>query len=140
MIPMKNKTNDVVAISSEALKEFQEATPKIIAETVSRSLKCKEDISQHGGDAEKIITSGIEFTSKMLESAMVMGEIPLLEDELSWAKDRLSHDGVEMEHVLKRFKIYKDVINEILSKESAIEVNHFINWMINHQTKIMQRK
>lgn len=130
---------DLPAISPEALESFRENSQLIIKETVRRSLKREEEVSQHGDKAEKLITSGLEFTTKMLEAAMSMGEIPLLEDELTWAKDRLPHDGVEMEHVLTRFKIYRDLVGEKLPPEYATEVTGFIDWMIAHQKEIINQ-
>lgn len=130
---------DLPAISTEALESFRENSQLIIKETVHRSLKREKEVSQHGDQAEKLITSGLEFTTKMLEAAMSMGEIPLLEDELTWAKDRLPHDGVEMEHILSRFKIYRDVVGEKLPPEYATEVIGFIDWMIAHQKEIIDQ-
>lgn len=60
-------------------------------------MKNKNDIVQHGDEAEKLLKIGMEYITKMLESAMSLGEISLLKDQLSWACDRLPHDGVEME-------------------------------------------
>jgi hypothetical protein len=128
------------AISPEALASFKEKSPLIIKETVKRSLKRDKEVAHHGDQAEKLITSGLEFTTRMLEAAMGMGEISLLEDELSWAQDRLPHDGVEMEHVLSRFKIYRDVVKDTLPPEYAAEVNGFIEWMIVHQKEIIDEK
>jgi hypothetical protein len=136
---MVNK-KDLPAISPEALESFRDNSPAIIKETVARSLKREEEVSQHGDQAEKLITSGLEFTTKMLEAAMSMGELPLLEDELTWAKDRLPHDGVEMEHLLTRFKIYRDVVKENLPPEYADEITDFIDWMITYQKEIIRQK
>jgi hypothetical protein len=141
-VKMVNKVDlgaELPAISVEALESFRENSQLIIKETVRRSLKREEEVSQHGDQAEKLITSGLEFTTKMLEAAMSMGEIPLLEDELTWAKDRLPHDGVEMEHVLTRFKIYRDLVGEKLPPEYATEVTGFIDWMIAHQKEIIDQ-
>jgi hypothetical protein len=63
-------------------------------------------------------------------------ELPFLEDELLWAKDRLPYDGVMMKHILSRFKIYHDVVNEIIPVKYTNEVNYFIDWMITRQNEL----
>lgn len=129
---------DLKAVSSETIAVFQRSSQKIINQVVELSLEREDDVVQHGEKAEEIIKAGIEFTTKMLESAMAMGEVLLLEDELQWAKDRLPHDKVNMEHVLERFKIYRDVVDELLPEDNAIEVNSYLNWMIQRQKEIIE--
>lgn len=94
-------------------------------------------MEHHGEKATELLTTGLEFTTKMLEVALSMGEVALLEDELKWAQDRLPHDGVQMEHVLNRFKIYRQVINETLPSGYANEINTFIDWMISYLQDLM---
>lgn len=129
--------NKLAPISPEALESFQENRNIIIKETVSRSLKRDHEVDHHGEKAPELLTTGLEFTTKMLEAAMSMGEVALLEDELKWAQDRLPHDGVQMEHVLNRFKIYREVINETLPSGYANEINTFIDWMISYLQDLM---
>ncbi len=140
MSPNEDLPEDLLAISPEALESFRENSQLIIKETVVRSLKREKEVSQHGDQAEKLIASELDFTTRMLDTAMSMGEIPLLDDELSWANDRLPHDGVEMEHILSRFKIYRDVVKETLAPEYADEVIGFIDWLIVHQKEIVEKK
>jgi hypothetical protein len=128
--------NNVSSISPEALESFRKLSDNIIKETVSRSLENKDEVSNHGDQAERILTIGLEFTTKVLDAAMSVGELPFLEDELLWAKDRLPHDGVMMEHILSRFKIYRDVVNEMIPVKYANEVNYFIDWMIARQNEL----
>ncbi len=130
--------NELPPISPEALSSFQENSTTLIKETVSRSLKHYHEVEHHGENAPQILTTGLEFTTKMLEAAMSMGEVSLLEDELKWAKDRLPHDGVKMEQVLHRFKIYRDVIQETLPSEYATEITAFMDWMINYQQAMIE--
>lgn len=131
--------NKLPPISPEALESFQENRDTLIKETVSRSLKRDHEVEHHGEKAPQLLTTGLEFTTKMMEAAMSMGEVVLLEDELKWAQDRLPHDGVQMEHVLNRFKIYRDVVNETLPSEYANEITTFIDWMINYQQALMKQ-
>ncbi|AUB59743.1 MAG: hypothetical protein KO318_03290 [Methanobacterium sp.] len=130
--------NELPPISPEALSSFQENSASLIKETVSRSLKRDHEVVHHGEKAPELLTTGLEFTTKMLEAAMSMGEVALLEDELKWAKERLPHDGVKMEHVLHRFKIYRDVVQEILPSEYATEITAFMDWMINYQQAMIE--
>lgn len=125
------------AIPPETLSAFQDKAPEIIKESVQRSLKNKNDIVQHGDEAEKLLKIGMEYITKMLESAMSVGEIFLLKDQLSWAFDRLPHDGVEMEHLLSRFNIYRDVVDEKLPKKHSHEINRYLDWMIDYQKELI---
>lgn len=131
--------DELPPISPGALESFQENRDIIIKETVSRSLKRDHEVEHHGENAPQLLTTGLEFTTKMLEAAISMGEVALLEDELKWAQDRLPHDGVQMEHVLIRFKIYRDVVNETLPSGYANEITTFIDWMINYQQALMEQ-
>ncbi len=127
-------------ISPGALVSFQDNSDTIIKETVSRSLKRDHEVEHHGENAQELLTTGMEFTTKMLEAAMSLGEIALLEDELLWAQDRLPNDGVQMEHVLNRFKIFGDVIKETMPSEYVNEIMAFIDWMINYQQALMEEE
>ncbi|MGB9201863.1 hypothetical protein, partial [Methanobacterium sp.] len=124
--------------SKEAMVAFNEASPKIIKETVICSLEREDEVVQYGNDAQNILTTGLKFTTQMLESAMYIGEIPILEDQLLWAKDKLPADGVEMEHILVRLRIYREIIIEILSNEHANEIIPFVDWMIERQNELIQ--
>jgi hypothetical protein len=76
----------------------------------------------------------------MLDTAMTTGEIALLEDQLTWAMDRLPHEGVKPECTLHRLQIYVDVVQEILPDHQAEEINQFIKWMIQRQQELMNQK
>jgi len=125
------------SISVEALSAFRKASSVIIQETVARSLERKDELIQHGENSENLLTAGLEFTTRMLDAAMATGEIPLLEDELTWARERLPHEGVAPQHVLSRLRIYRDVVNEILAPEYAREVTQFLDWMISRQQDLI---
>lgn len=134
---MNNLSKSFNAISKDALNAFISAGPYIIKETVKRSMERKDEVNQHGEDAEQILTTGMEFTTRMLETAMSLGEISILEDELSWARDRLPHDNVALEHILERFQIYQEVLNEQIEPEYCQEINPFLDWMITRQKQII---
>ncbi len=117
------------SVSRTALEAFRRDTSRIIAETSSRALARTEEVVHHGADASRLITSGIEFTVRMLDAAMAAGEGALLEDELRWALDRLPHDGVSAEHNLSRFALLREVVKERQSPNGASEVAAVIEWM-----------
>jgi ferric-dicitrate binding protein FerR (iron transport regulator) len=126
-----------VRVSDEALASFRAASAEIIKETVSRSMARQDEVTQHGAQAQQLLTAGLEFTTRMLDAAMATGEIPMLEDELSWARDRLPHDGVAPEHVLSRLTIYRDVVSTLLPAHLAGEVTGYIDWMIARQRQLL---
>ena len=117
------------SVSQEAIGAFRSETFRILEQTVSRSLARKEQVVQHGAEAPRLITSGIEFTVRMLDAAIAAGESALLEDELQWALDRLPHDGVSLEHMLSRFALLREVVKERLPVAPAAEVGAAIEWM-----------
>lgn len=136
----KSDKNDLTPISTEALISFKEHIPEIIKETVNRSLKREEEVAHHGEKGREVLTSGIGFLTRNLEAAMSMGEVAFLEDQLIWAQDRLPHDGVESEHLLSRFKIYREVILKTLTPAHAAEITGYIDWMISFQQGLIERR
>lgn len=127
-------------VSTQTLKEFENKKVEIINEVVNQSMRYDDEISHHGDNAHRLITSGVKFTTKMLEAAMATGEISLLEDQLTWAMDRLPYDGVKPEHILHRFIIYKEVIKDRVPKCHADEINQFITWMIKRQEEFINQE
>jgi hypothetical protein len=119
------------------LAAYRAATPTIIEETVARAVTRRHEVAHHGDRAAALIRTGMEFTTRMMGTAMAMGETSLLEDQLTWARDRLPHDGVEREHILSRFQIFRDVVQETLEPEHAAEVVPFIEWMMARQADIV---
>ena len=132
-----SNSDAIPAISPQAIDAFRTASPTLIKETVARSLARTDEVAHHGEDAERLLTAGMEFTVRMLEAAMLTGEIPLLEDELAWAKDRLPHDGVSPEHILSRFKIFREVIISTLPDPYTAEITPFLDWMMARQQEII---
>ena len=117
------------SVSQAALEAFRGESSRIIAETASRALGRKEDVAQHGAEAPRLITSGIEFTVRMLDAAMAAGESAVLEDGLRWSMDRLPHDGVSTEQVLSRFALLRGDVKECMPPAPAAEVIAVILWM-----------
>jgi hypothetical protein len=121
--------NDLPAISKEGLAAFRAAAPAIVRETAAQALSYTADVAQHGEQAASIITAGLEFTIRMLDSAMAVGATLLLEDELVWAKVRLPHDGVSMQQVAKRLKLMRQICLAKLPSSYGSEVVRYIDWM-----------
>ena len=132
--------HNIPEVSKKALDSFRKFSPDIIKKVVDLSMLRKDEISQHGDKAYQILTAGIDMTTKMLDNAMSVHEPELLAEQLKWAKVRLPVDNVKPEHIYSRFKIYIDVINQILPADYASEVNNFVNWMLVRQKEIMDIK
>ena len=116
-------------VRPETLQLFNQHKQDIIRKVVNISLQRQEEVTHHGIKAKQVITSGINFTTKMLESAIMTEDVSLLHDQIIWAMDRLPHDGVRPEFILNRFNIYADVVNEILPEDNSFEINQYIYWM-----------
>jgi hypothetical protein len=117
-----------LSVSQAALDAFRAESPRIIAETASRALARTEEVAHHGAEASRLITSGIEFTVRMLDAAMAADESALLEDELRWSLDRLPHDGVSTEHVLSRLALLREIVKGRMTPALAAEIAEVIEW------------
>lgn len=131
-------TDLLPSVSSEAMRAFKASRQAIIDEVVERSMARKDEVAHHGAQARVTLVAGLTFTTDMLETAMGFGEPELLDNQLRWAIDRLPHDGVMPEHVLNRFKIYAQVVTEMLPQSHADEINAFLSWMIERQEQLME--
>lgn len=127
-------------VSAAAMAAFSSERALIIQDVVERSLGRADEVSHHGEEAERRVSSGISFTTQMLEAAMSVGDVALLEDQLKWAGDRLPHDGVVMANVVSRFRIYIDVVEERLSELHAAEILPYLRWMIDRQSEMMKQE
>jgi hypothetical protein len=129
----KNRANNpadaVNPVSAEVLEAFRKQNRVIIERSVEAAMQHTEEVAQHGDDAVRLLTSGMQFTLKMLESAMSFGELSILDDEIKWALDRLPHDGVLPEHLISRFEILKLEIHEVLGPEYASQIVPYLDWM-----------
>lgn len=77
------------------------------------------EAAPYGDQAERILSAGLEFAPRMLETAMQPHEPRLLDQQLDWAYERLPHDGVVPEHILSRFQIYAEVVGALLPAPHA---------------------
>ncbi len=127
-------------VNADTLAAFREKQETIIRQVAERSLARQQEVAHHGDEAEQRITSGLVFTSRMLDAAMAVGELSLLEDQLTWAMDRLPHDGVVPEHVLHRLRIYREVVRETLAERHASEIESYLTWMIARQEELLQER
>jgi hypothetical protein len=88
--------NQLKTVSEQAMENFYNQQEDIIEESVRLSMSFHEEIEPHGEKAKQIITSGYEFTLKMLAAAMEKGDSQLLDDQAIWAVRRLTHDDVSI--------------------------------------------
>lgn len=130
-------TVELKPVSPAALAAYRKHKTRIVENVVARALEQPAEVAQHGDDAERIVTAGIEFTAQVLESVMQVGDPALLDYQLSWAQDRLPHDGVSPAFVLSRFRNFADSVAQTLAPEHAQEVNQWVNWLINRQQALV---
>ncbi len=128
---------NIAPVSPITLQAFQAKRAEITRQVVARALAQQDEVAQHGGEAERIMMSGIEFTSQMLEAALQFNDTATLGYQLEWANDRLPHDGVAAAHLLHRFQMYADVVADLLPADQAAEVNQYLAWMIARQRELM---
>ena len=117
-------------VSHQALQSFRQHQGRIIETTVRRVMEDPEHIAHHGDQAEELVRSGLQFTTRMLDAALAAGESTLMEQQLQWAQSRLPHDGVSPEEMLQNLQTYRDVIQETLDAAHADEIAGAVDWMI----------
>ncbi len=133
----REDTSKPAPVPPRALDAFSSKRHRIVQRVVERSLARTEEVAHHGDDAERLITAGIEFTTKMLLAAMEMNEPSLLEHQLEWAKDRLPHDGVEPKYLLNRLSIYGEVVEQLLEPAHVEQIGAYVEWLIERGNAIM---
>jgi hypothetical protein len=131
-----SKDIDAAAVSPDALSAFRNGTEHIIRESLTRSLAFSEEAVGHGDRVDHIITKGMTFTCRMLDTAIATGERGILDDQIIWAHKRLTHDGVRPAHIRHRFQILLDVIQELLPQQYAEEIIPYIEGMIQCQEEV----
>jgi len=109
-------------ISKEAQKEFKQNKQRIIDSLVERLLAEPGAFDHLGEQAENTLRAGFEFTSSSLEACMQINDMSLLANQLSWAKDRLPHDGISMDRMQKNIQEYCRVISEVIPQPYAVEI------------------
>jgi hypothetical protein len=127
-------------VSAEALAAFREKQETITEQVAERSLAREQEVAHHGEDAERLIKSGLTFTTRMLDAAMAVGEVSLLEDQMTWAMERLPHDGVVPAHILNRLRIYRRVVRETLPERHASEIEPYLTWMIARMDELLEER
>jgi len=120
----------LVPVSENAMNAYKNALPAITTKAVKKSMQNKDETEQHGKDAENLLKSGFDFTAQMLESVMQVGDVALLEDQLLWAQSHLVHEKVMPVHILHRFQIYAQVVQEEMDEKYSDEIMPYLNWMI----------
>jgi len=124
-------------ISAEALASFRKHTPDLIRRIVELSMRRTDDIAAHGEAAERLVTAGLGWTFKMLDTAMEIGEAAILEQQLDWAKTRLAYDKVEAAHIHNRLEISIAVITDMLDAPYSAEIIPYLELMLAYQKKLM---
>ena len=122
---------------TEALAAFRQQHAQIVRRVVGRLLAEPGRFAHLGERAEKILTAGIEFTTRDLETAMQVEAPVLLDEQLDWAHDRLPHDGIDPQRLLENLQIYAEVVAEVLPPAHAEQVNQYVQGMIAKQRKLL---
>ena len=123
--------------SAEALAAFRSAADVITQDTVRRALAYPDEVAQHGEEAPRLLSQGLFFVTKGLETALAFHTVELLADQMRWAMDRLPHHDVEANQVLHRLHLYKESVADHLSAAHAAEVNAYVDWMIDYQRRLL---
>ncbi len=131
---------DLKPVSEETMNHFYAQQEGIIQESVRRSMSFLDEIEPHGENAKQVITSGYEFTLKMLAAAMETGELQLLDDQAAWAVQRLPHDNVSMPNLIKRLERLVNVISSKLNDGDSKEINLYVDYLIFKIKELSKRK
>lgn len=140
-VPATTMAPDVplLPIASATLDAFRAARNQIIRLAVTLSLTYPAEVVHFDAHATRILTAGFKFMTRMLETAMLLQNTALLEEQLVWANTRQPHDGVPPEHLLHRFQIYATAIKDVLPAPYAAEVLPYVAWLIAHQRQFVER-
>ncbi len=132
-------TRPQLATSEETIAIFRKARLWIINASVERSLEHSHELTRLGDQPEQVLMGGFEFMSRMLETAMLLQNTALLDEQLIWGNQRQPHDGVDPAHILHRFKLYAEVVDEILPSPHARVVNQYVSWLITRQQELVDQ-
>lgn len=117
-------------IRSETLVELEARRDHIIRSATERVLATTSGTGGRPAVDADTVSAGMNFTTQMLVNAMAVQEPAILEDQLSWARRRLPHDGVSDRMLLANLRIYAEVVGELLDPQSAGEVCGYVDRMI----------
>jgi hypothetical protein len=120
-------------VPAEAQAAFKKNHAKIIAGAVARLLAEPGQFDHLGGEAESTLTAGFEFTASTLEACLLINDASLLVDQLRWSKDRLPHDGINLERMAKNLQVYCEVISELLPGSYSAGIVSLIQQMMSAQ-------
>jgi hypothetical protein len=124
-------------VSSQALAAFKKQHLQIVLAVTGRILAEPGAFDHLGDRAEKTIMAGVEFATMDLETVLLLGEPALLDQQILWAHDRLSHDGISPRQMLKSLETYVAVVAELLPAPLAQEVNSLVQRMIDQQRSLL---
>lgn len=122
-------------VNSQTLASFREYAPRLIEAMIVREFGT-ERLGGRKAEAD-MVAAGMGFVIKMLDAAMEIGDVTILEDQLVWAAERLPHDGVSSGDVLQRFENFEQVLKAMLEPEHAQAIVLYVQWMIDRQRDIM---
>lgn len=140
-VPTTTMAPDVplLPVASATLDAFRAARDQIIRLAVTHSLTHPAEVAHFGAQATQILTAGFEFMTRMLETAILLQNTTLLEEQLIWANTRQPYDGVPPEHLLHRFQMYAAAIKDVLPAPYAAEVQPYVAWLIARQRQFVDR-
>jgi len=127
-------------VSPETLAVFGAQRTAIIRAVIARAMEGDDGANQYGSQTEQFLTVGLDFTTQALEVTMQLHNLEMLDIQLRWANERLPHDGVQPDHLLKRYEILAQVVETALPAPHAQAVNQFVQWMIARQRELIQAK
>lgn len=127
-------------VSEVARTTFQDHRAALVDRTVEASLAFPEQLVDHGDDAREMLTMGLTFTTRSLETAITFGTVDLLADQLQWAMDRLPHDGFAPDHVLHRLQLLREALHETVTAVHAEKISPYIDWMVAEQQRLIDER
>ena len=119
-----------LTISNEALNLFRDMKDDIVRKSVKISMNESGSEDLLGDDAFDVLFNGIGITVDMVDNAMGISDISILEDQLNWAISRLPLDGINPGYIRDRLIVISGVIKEIMPEKISHEINAYFEWMI----------
>jgi hypothetical protein len=117
-------------VSSEILEEFVERKDELIKHTIANWVKNSEAGEAQTKELSEKYQAGLVFTLDMLTTAMELGDLDLLEDQIKWALIRLPHDGISHNDLIENLVLLKKEFEEFISQENLDPIVFYLDWMI----------
>ncbi len=130
--------SELAPVPAAALQAFKAKSDEIIRAVVAQSMEHTDQVAAHGDQAERLLVAGMRYTTLGLQTAIFLRNTTLLDLQLTWAADRLRHDGVLPEHILTSLEIYAEVVERLLPAEQAQAINQYVRWMIDRQRELVR--